>query len=297
MNNERDAARFGLGDNSLDELLRSAQWPDAASDPLDRLLRLAEWPEPAKLSWKEVLRIGQRRKRKRIFAVVGAAAAAVLLAAVAIWTARGLRDKSSSKVAETAAGKAIAPQSVSPAGDNPKSVSQPLPPREVRLRVILEQIREKTAADDVKLNRIIARRMAEPDGDLEGLVGPLVARRSEFEQRLLERFSTFLGERESAAIELLGYLGSETSLPLLSRERLKPSTHAAAVRALLNLADSETLAQLERQEWDAGLRQEIAAVLQSRDDRQTTASTRIFKKGDQSCLLFQEESSSRSELF
>jgi hypothetical protein len=291
MRNEPDIPPIDPARHSLEELLRSAQWPDDAADPLDHLLRMAQWPEPVGNSLPDVRRIVRRKRRKKILAAV-AAAAAVLFAAVAFRAARHIGDKSASGARPPAA-----PQARLAADDQPKTASQPLPPREVRLRMILEQVQEKTAADDEAIDRIIARRIAEPDGDLGELVQPLMSRRAEFEQRLLERFNMFLGEREPAAVELLGCLGSETSLPLLKRERSKSSTHAAAVRALLNLADSESLAQLEREEWDAGLRDEVTAALQARDDKQTTASTVIFEKGDQSCLVFQPDSSSRSELF
>ena len=290
MKNEPDITPMGPARDSLDELLRSAQWPDDAADPLDRLLHMAQWPELVGNSLPDVRRIVRRTKRKRILTAVGAAAA-VLFAAVAFRAALHVGDKPAGGTRP-----AEAPQAKSAVDDQPKTVSQ-LPPREVRLRMILEQVREKTAADDKTLDCVIAGRIAEPGGDLEELVQPLMPRRAELEQRLLERFTMFVGEREPAAVELLGCLGGETSLPLLKRERFKPATHAAAIRALLNLADSETLARLERQELDVGLREEIAADLQSRGEKQTTASSLIFDKGDQSCLEFQSDSSSRSELF
>jgi hypothetical protein len=294
MRNEPEITAMGPPHDPLDALLRSAQWPDEASDPLDRLLRSAEWPEPVGDVWQEARRRDRRKKRRRIFAAVGAAAA-VLLAAVAIRSARDAGDKSSANVVKASNG--AAPPAISTTNDSPKIVAPSLPSREVRLRMIFEQVRERSAADDAAIDRIVARRVAEPDGALEELVQPLLARRAEFEQRLLWRFGAFVGEREPAAVELLGCLGSEAALPLLLHERLKPATHAAAVRALLRLADGGTLARLERQEWDDDLREEITAALQSRDDNQTTASTLIFEKGDQSCLEFRSDSSLHAALF
>ena len=207
-----------------------------------------EWPEPAKLSLKEVLRIGRRRKRKRIFAVSRRGRGGSFVGGRGDLDGAGPARQVFSEVAETAAGKALAPQSVSPAGDNPKSVSQPLPPREVRLRVILEQIREKTAADDAKLNRIIARRITEPAGDFAELVQPLLARRADIRAAAAGALQHVPWRARIGGDRIAGLFRQRNFAAAALAQRLKPSTHAAAVHALLNLADSEVLAQLERQE-------------------------------------------------
>jgi hypothetical protein len=291
MKNEPENKPAGSAEASLVELLCRAQWPDDDSDPLDRLLRAAQWPEMVEKSSPDVRRIGLRRKRKRILAVAGAAAAAVFIAAVAIWAARNFGQESAggSWIVET-------PPVIAVTGENPRKVPRPLPSQEERLRLILEQVRARTAADDAEIDRIIARRVAEPEGDLAELVQPLTARRAELEQRLLARVKVLLGEREAAAVDLLGSLGSEASLPLLRRERLKPSTHVVAVRALVKLADSRTLARLERQEWDDDLREEISEALRSRRDTQTTVST-LFTEGDQSCPERQSDFWPHADLF
>jgi len=298
MNDEAHSMPNEPFNDRLDELLRTAQWPDDASDPLDRLLRLAQWPEECSRQTPcavYVRHLGKRTRRRMILAAVAATTAA-LFAAVAIWTTRSVGDKSAG-VGKTVAGDVQRPPAQpSAANGSPKIVSAPLPPREVRLRMIFEQVRARSAAEDEAIDRIVDRRVAEPDGDLEKLVQPLIARRVETEQRLLGRFSRFVGEREPAAVELLGCLGSESSLPLLLHERLKPATHAAAIRALLKLADTRTLARLERQEWDDDLREEVTAALQSRDDEQMTASTLIFQ-GDQSCSDLRSDSWPCAALF
>jgi hypothetical protein len=270
MKNEPENMPRDAVDDSLDELLRSAQWPDDAADPLNGLLRMAQWPEPTEDLPIDVRRIERRTRRKKALVAIVAAAAAVVLAALAIESARVIAKKPAITVVPFAE------------GNNPKITSPSLPPREERMRMILQQVRERPAAEDEAIDRTIARRIADPDGDLDELIQPLIARRAEFEQRMLARFNTYLGERETAAVELLGCLGSKASLPLVHHERFKPSTHVVAVRALIRLAGDRTLARLERQEWDADLREEIAAELQSRNDRQIETST-LFK-GDQSCI-------------
>jgi hypothetical protein len=155
-----------------------------------------------------------------------------------------------------------------------------------------------TSKEEAVIDSLLARRIVEPNGDLEELVQPFLLRRAEFEQRLLGRFGTFLGEEEPAAIDLLGCLGGEASVPLLMHESLKPATHAAAVRALLRIADTPTLGRLVRREWDADLREEILAALRSRDDKQIVVSVLITDtEGDQSCLDFRSDSWLRSDLF
>jgi hypothetical protein len=273
MKNEPENMPRDAVDDSLDELLRNAQWPDDATDPLNGLLRLAQWPEPTgecRLSLRESSLTFAERKATLAYLAIVATAAAVLLAALAIESARVIAKKPAITVVPFAE------------GNNPKITTPSLPLREERLSKILQQVRERPVAEDEAIDRMIARRIADPDGDLEELVQPLMARRAEFEQRMLARFNTYLGERETAAVELLGCLGSKASLPLVHHERFKASTHIAAVRALLRLAGDRTLARLERQEWDAGLREEIVAELQSRNDRQIETST-LFK-GDQSCI-------------
>ena len=73
---------------------------------------------------------------------------------------------------------------------------------------------------------------------------PLLAERAECEQRLLERFRALDDERASAAIELLGCVGSEASVPLVLQARVNPATHAPAVRTLSKIADARMLAWL-----------------------------------------------------
>jgi hypothetical protein len=294
MNNEtdnsNDAGASDPADGALDDLLRAAEWPDDASDPLNRLLVTALWPDLVAIPIRGKRQLVGTRKRKWILAAVGAAAAVIVGAAV--WAMRGSGNYDS-----RGDGTIVDANGADLEADKSRVAAQSLPSRDERLRACLAEIREKDASDDRMVVRIVTRRTAEPNGNLEDLAQPLLGRRSDFEQCLLRRYYAFASEQEASAIELLGVVGSEASVPLLLYERLKPSTHAAAVRALLRIADSATLAQLQRLERDAGLRQEITDALEPRDDEQTTDSTFIFTKGDQSCLEFQPETSSRSELF
>ncbi len=130
------------------------------------------------------------------------------------------------------------------------------------------QARASSEGEDA-IDRIVAQRIANPDGDLQELVQPLLADRAECERRLLERFHTFADEQEAAAIEVLGSVGGEASLPLVRQLSFRPATHAPAIRALLKIADTTLLARLAFNEADPDLRKEIAAALRARGDTQT----------------------------
>src|SRR5579871_6125462 len=84
MKEEQVSFPIDPADESLDRLLRAAQWPDDAADPLDRLLNIAEWPEAAG-DLPVVLPTERRSSRLWIAAAV---AAAVLLVAAATWSLR-----------------------------------------------------------------------------------------------------------------------------------------------------------------------------------------------------------------
>ena len=106
----------------LDELLRSAQWPDDASDPLDQLLRMAQWPEPAVDSlphWRQQMAgwrsrpaadpvsarpkreaspARQRQRRRMAWALVGSASVAAFFMAMTLWISGLPGDKSSASL-------------------------------------------------------------------------------------------------------------------------------------------------------------------------------------------------------
>ncbi len=310
MQNDSDRPKADPVNDSLDKLLRGALWPDDASDPLDRLLRMAQWPEPAAGSMPDVRRIARRAKRKRTMMVGGTAAAAVLLAAGLLWNLRspaklditrgagvpppGIATGGAGVMPAKIAAGTAAPQN---ATDNDPIVSQAMPPGDIRFRMILARNSGRaTSQDEAAIDNLLARRIEEPDGNLEELVQPYFSRRAEFEQCLLARFGKFVGEEEPAAVDLLGGFGGEASVPLVVHESLKPATHAPAVRALLGIADTPTLARLLRREWDADLREEILAALRSRDDKQSVVSV-LITEGDQSCLDFRSDAWPRADLF
>jgi hypothetical protein len=120
--------------------------------------------------------------------------------------------------------------------------------------------------DQQLVEAAIERRVSEPDADLDALAEPLLAARGANELALIERVGRSRGSRQVAAIDLLGHVGTRRSVPVLAGLVAVPETHAAAVRALARLADSEAIARLAGAEVDPNLQQELFAVLLSRGD-------------------------------
>ena len=198
MHDDSDFAAADPVADSLDELLRSALWPDDASDPLDRLLRLAQWPEPAAGSLPDVRQIARQARRKRTLAL-GGAAAAVLLLAAALWNLRNPAEDSPPGFAKTVVADALPPpirrsgtaRSGDRAMDGPRSISaaaspapsvaddepsQALPFGEVRLRMIRARNGGRaTSKEEAAIDSLLARRIVEPDGDLEELSSTIPA--------------------------------------------------------------------------------------------------------------------------
>ncbi|MFZ5833690.1 MAG: HEAT repeat domain-containing protein [Planctomycetota bacterium] len=300
MQNDTHNSVSGPTSDPLDELLRSALWPEESSDRLDDLLRMAQWPEAAV--------VPPVRPRKGPGKLIYAASAAALLVALALCSLLASGGRLSPDVASTIArngqpsvsGSVSAPSDLQPAAElpvpaeavvirpgaariNPPDLSRVIAPGELRVRMLLARSGPPASSgSEALIHRFLAHRVAQPDGNLNELVEPLLDQRSDVERYLLDCFNSLAGEQEAAAIELLGYVGSEASVPLLLRLRKKPSTHRAAVRALVELADARTLSRLVRSEADPGLRNDIAEALRARADQQTLLFT-LATEGELSC--------------
>jgi len=301
----------------LDKLLRMAQWPEPAADSLppwrQQLARCRSRCAAELIDARPHLEPSlalRRKKRRKAWIIVGSGVVAAFFLAMALWSLRLPGDKSPAgvptKVAHDLAPKAPQPDettvsrdtrptnmretSPEPLFENPvATVNSPLvlramQPEALYLRMLRArgEVRERPEDGD-PVDRIVAQRIAEPDGDLQELVQPLLAERAESEQQLLERFHTFDGERAAAAIELLGCVGSEASAPRVLQLSFDPVTHAPAVRALLKIADTRILARLALSESDPELRDEITAALRARGEKQTLFFV-LAAQGDYSCL-------------
>ena len=252
---------------ALDDLLKTAQWPDRDSDPLDKLLRTARWPEAnaeASRLWqwwrdqqhfRHVVDLRKVKWRNVTFAALAAAVTASFIV-LTVWNKQPSRSKpvvaEPAIVAGNSAPKPIVPAATSAHVDSFNFAAGPRRIFTTRPEDIIEQMQlarsqaltRLAPESDDPIDQILAQRIAEPDGDLQELAEPLLADREDSERHLLERLQTFTGERAVAATELLGCIGSEVSLPYLMRLSRMPQTHEPAVRALLKLADTRILRNL-----------------------------------------------------
>jgi hypothetical protein len=239
------------------------------------------------------------RRRPRVLALAGIAAAASLLMAIG-WrgwqvfrttptthgipvqiavgpdsSANGVPKAHEERMRRASNGYATPIAELSgPPHDDPAAGNGSIAPATARWqRLRVEMILARSQAtwqskEDELLDRTVAQRMVEPGGDLQQLVEPLMPDRAEYERLLLARLDALVGRQELAAIEVLGCIGSEASVPRLVYLSLKPAVHLPAIRALLAIADGGTLAWLAHDEPDPGLQGEILAALQSRGDEQ-----------------------------
>jgi hypothetical protein len=272
---------------------------------------MARWPAPVVQptgQWLQKVRLPERRQPKRISlrssrarrivgALIGVAAAAGVLVAVAVWSVQFRAAPSaagfSSGVAAGVTREPIQPDqpAVRPearqmeaseifaeiaavptvlSGGDGSVLTATSPSQRLRLQMILARTQATwQSKEDEFLDRMLAERTIEPSGDLQQWAEPLMAERAEFERLLLDRFDIFTGEQQTAAIELLGCIGGEASVPRLLYCSHKPAAHAPAIRALLRIADTRTLAWLAGDELDPGLQEEIMAALSSGAEEQS----------------------------
>ncbi len=305
MQNETDRPASSPTADPLDRLLRSAAWPDEDTDPLDRLLRMAEWPGPPPSP-----RWHGSKKRKWGWVAGGLAAAAGLFLALAIWSVLGSGRRSSADVATTIGLHAMPRHAVS--GDvtpgrgsrpirahsawsktdgvretvvaiNSPDLERALPPGGLYRRMLLARSGAQSPSDNTDwIAQLLVERITHPSADLAELIQSLVPDRTECERCLLERFHSLGAQQQSAAIEVLGCIGSEASVPLLLQLTGRPRSHVQAVRSLLKIADTATLARLALKECDPDLREEITAALRTRGDRHTLALV-LAAQGERLC--------------
>lgn len=274
----------------LDILLRSASWPDELVDPLDELLRMAEWPEPNTVRLMRTPPVDHTFAHS-VVAVVVFALTLATLAATCRFYARDLAQRRPSGQDRVPTSSALhahrlsAPPELHIAATTASDiiVSRRLRSRNDRLRT-LHSIAQRdihrewilsrplpvgSNETDILIREYLARQMNGDNMHEDNALRAMMDRRSEVEERLLITFDSFAGELEVAATELLGQIGTDKSVQLLMRLRLKPSTQQAAAAALVRLADTQTLRRLLRTESDATLRIEMIETLRAKTDRRT----------------------------
>lgn len=270
--------KFEPSRDSLDELLRLAYWPDESDDPIDQLLATAQWPDlPA-----QALTPSQSGARR---AYVVALAVTASIVAFAVWgftpsgmrhTRREVEDRlPQAKGRNTAANGQSNRISVLPIRNASPSLVHPRLHTTQRLEelrfqtILVRNLQGVSSEIDKTLVTFLSRREALPGEDLEPIIEKLRGDRTQIERRLMDYSARLSGRQQVAAIELLSAIGSEASVPLLLRLRLKESTREPALRAIIKLADVKTLSRLWRSEPDPTLRSDILEAIHARADQQT----------------------------
>jgi hypothetical protein len=284
----------------LDSLLRSASWPDESVDPLDELLRMAQWPEPIIVPPVRTPPVDRTSVHSVAAASVIAISLVILIAAAGLYS-RDLallppktQDNNLARSAQHSP-SAMAQTSTTVGTQQSREArrAQIRQDRSDRLQAL-----HAVARRDVQREQLLARALplGSSENDVlirqfillpkpidaaneDAVIRPLMDRRSDIEQRLLETFDRFTGEQEVAAIELLEWVGSEKSVRLLMRLRLKPSTQRAATAALVKLGDPTTLWRMLRTESDVMLRDSIIDALREKADRRSLQLI-LASKGD-----------------
>lgn len=280
MDSEENTPRRENGPDPLDDLLKAAAWPEPEPGRVERLRQQWHATSPVRAP-----------KRRLARAAAWAALAAGLAATLAVVIALGrFLPRPAGVPHQTAPSHGRAERLPVPdkPGDSilahdvpevrPRAFDFPAGSREATPyeEFVFRSITRKRppaadAPEDGLIERAIDARLDGSEADLNELARPLLAARQTHERALAWRIQESGGPRLVAAIELLGYVGSRRSAPLLIELSRREATHAPAVRALARLADPQTLGQLAVYETDARLQQALAASLIARRDRRSVA--------------------------
>jgi len=278
----------GRNSDPLDELLRMARWPGEEEDDLDELLKMAKWPEPTVQLPPDSVREGSSFAYATAFTILIAAS----IFAISVrhrHNSASVSPKAISLVPSPAAVEKFGPVDT---GSKPMKrllnefkmplpkpdVSMALSPGELQVKMLSRRGRSKTASPaDRLIFAYLAHRIAHPTGSIEEPLEMLSGSPAEIERQLLEHFGGLSNAQECAAIELLGHIGSEASVPLLLRIRRRPMAREPAIRALLKLADLATLGRLMQTESDPLLRADLADVIRAKAEPRTL----LFKRANE----------------
>jgi hypothetical protein len=312
MNRPENHPSHELPSDPLDEVLRSAAWPEPEPDRLQRLEQ----------RWSR-LWVARVRRRRAASVLCLVTIAAGLCAAIRLWPLLPGGERESREIAPATplsepheqhapsephvppsrqvvdrqvapvemphglvlqqAAEAPSPQ-LAPAQARKLVRSRPATPYE---RLAFRALTRRRLAGPKRpdhavqslVTAAIERRVAEPAADLDELAKPLLDARLESEQALIASLQRSSGPRQFASIELLGCVGTRQSVPALVALAAFSETHAPSVRALARLADAETIARLAAAERDPALQHELfAALLDAGDLRSVVAYLEFVQK-------------------
>lgn len=275
-------------DAELDLLLSEAKWPEADTETLVRLSALTTAAlqgtgEDLATTVKPLIEVKSHRpKRWKVIAV--SIAGMVLAFFAGRWTthsdrqndiAAKLLESNPSKVVETT----LLPDQMAPAGDtaSKKSVT-PLMSNSPKESLAKSQEGKLTpSADPVSAKR---KRLSQRDKmkqQLDSVLAcleegqkaetccqTLLPRKAQFEYLLAEIVRTATGQRQTAAIAAMGFVGSDGTVPLLLEIAEKPDLRNTAVQAVKRASSEQMLAALVVQGGDLATRKELLIELAHR---------------------------------
>ena len=275
-------------DAELDLLLSEAQWPEADAETLMRLsvlttTALQESGEDLAMTVKPLIAI--KSDLQNPWVVIAVSIAAIVLAFFAgRWTTQSDRQNeivakpqelNPSKVIETT----LLPDQMAPSGDTEgkKSVT-PLMGDTSKESLANNQSGKLTpSADPVSAKR---KRLSQRDKmkqQLDSVLAcleegqkaetccqTLLPRKAQFEYLLKEIVRTATGQRQTAAIAAMGFVGSDGTVPLLLEIAEKPDLRTSAVQSVKRASSEQMLAALVVQGGDVATRKELLIELAHR---------------------------------
>ena len=275
-------------DAELDLLLSEAKWPEADGETLMRLSALTttalqESGEDLATTVKPLIEV-QSYARKRWLVICVSIAGMILAFLAGRWTTPSDRqndiaakplESNPSKVVETT----LLPEQMTPSGDteNKKSVTPFMVDTPKESLANNQDGKLTPSADPVSAKR---KRLSQRDKmkqQLDSVLAcleegqktetccqTLLPRKAQFEYLLAEIVRTATGQRQTAAIAAMGFVGSDGTVPLLLKVAEKPDLRTTAVQSVKRASSEQMLAALVVQGGDAATRKELLIELAHR---------------------------------
>ena len=275
-------------DAELDLLLSEAKWPEADAETLMRLSALTTTAlqasgEDLATTVKPLIE-GKSHQQKRWMIIAISIAGMILAFLAGRWTTQPNRQNdivaqpqelSPSKVVETTA---VAEQ-MAPASEveDKKSVGPFMIDTPKETLANTQSGKLKPSADPVSAKR---RRLSQRDKmkqqldsvldcleegqKAETCCQTLLPRKAQFEYLLTEIVRTATGQRQTAAIAAMGFVGSDGTVPLLLQIAEKPDLRTTAVQSVKRASSEQMLAALVVQGGDVATRKELLIELAHR---------------------------------
>jgi hypothetical protein len=275
-------------DAELDLLLSEAKWPEADAATLMRLsavttTALLESGEDLATRVMPLIEV-KSYGRKRWLVICVSMAGMILAFLAGRWTTQSHRQNdivakpqelNPSKVIETT----LLPEQMTPSGDteDKKSVTPVMSdtPKESLANNQAGKLTPSADPVSAKRKRLSQREKMKQQLDsvlacleegqkAETCCQTLLPRKAQFEYLLTEIVRTATGQRQTAAIAAMGFVGSDGTVPLLLKVAEKPDLRTTAVQSVKRVSSEQMLAALVVQGGDVVTRKELLIELAHR---------------------------------